>query len=93
VLSKNLAGKHHACRKGYDCWSMTEANDQKPPMTVKELAAMGGKARADTLKPKRREQIAKDAATARWAKWREERGLPPKAAVKKGAKKAAKKAK
>ena len=36
-------------------------------MTVKELAAMGGRARAEALTKKRREEIATEAAKKRWA--------------------------
>jgi hypothetical protein len=35
-------------------------------MTVKEMAAMGGKARAKKLSKKQREDIAKAGAAARW---------------------------
>jgi hypothetical protein len=37
------------------------------PLTVKEMAAMGGKARAKGLTKKRRKEIASDAAKKRWA--------------------------
>lgn len=36
-------------------------------MTVKELAAMGGRARAEALTKKRRKEIATEAAKKRWA--------------------------
>ena len=36
-------------------------------MTVKELAAMGGRARAEALTKKRRKEIATAAAKKRWA--------------------------
>ena len=44
------------------------SKDEKPALTVKELAAMGGKARAKTLTKKRRSEIAKKGAEARWRK-------------------------
>lgn len=40
------------------------------PMTVKELAAMGGRARAQALSREERKQIARDGANAMWAKKR-----------------------
>lgn len=45
---------------------MATGNDK--PLTVQELAAMGGRARADSLTPKRRREIAQKAIEARWAK-------------------------
>lgn len=42
--------------------------EDKPPMTVAEMASMGGKARAKNLSKKRRKEIAKKAADARWGK-------------------------
>lgn len=47
---------------------MAEENDEKKPMTVQELAAMGGRARAETLSKKRRSEIAKQGAAKRWGK-------------------------
>jgi hypothetical protein len=38
-----------------------------PPMTVTEMAAMGGNARRDKLTKTRRREIAKHAAKTRWA--------------------------
>lgn len=44
-----------------------EPEPKKPePLTVKEMAAMGGKARAKGLTKKRRAEIAKAGAAARW---------------------------
>ena len=40
---------------------------KKKEMTVRELAAMGGKARAKKLTKKRRKEIAVKAITTRWA--------------------------
>jgi hypothetical protein len=45
---------------------MEKKPEEQPPLTVKELAAMGGKARAKGLTKKRRKEIASDAARARW---------------------------
>ena len=45
---------------------MADENDEKKPMTVQELAAMGGRARAEMLSKKRRSEIAKQAAAKRW---------------------------
>jgi hypothetical protein len=42
------------------------AQGKKPPLTVSEMAAMGGNARAKTLSKKRRKEIAKAGAEARW---------------------------
>jgi len=43
------------------------AQDQeKPPLTVREMAAMGGIARAKGLSKKRRKEIAQAGAAARW---------------------------
>lgn len=41
--------------------------EAKPGLTVKEMAAMGGKARAAGLTKKKRKEIASNAAKARWA--------------------------
>lgn len=38
----------------------------KKPMNHSEFARLGGVARAEKLSPKRRKQIAKKAAKARW---------------------------
>jgi len=46
---------------------------EKPPLTVTELARMGGKARAAKLSPEERSRIAKKAVRAREAKRAEER--------------------
>ena len=40
---------------------------EKAPLTVKEMASMGGKARAKGLSKKRRKEIASEAAKKRWA--------------------------
>jgi len=42
------------------------AQGEKPPLTVREMAAMGGNARAKTLSKKRLKEIAKAGAEARW---------------------------
>lgn len=42
-----------------------EADDGKDP-AAKALGAKGGKARAENLSPKRRSEIARKAAAARW---------------------------
>jgi hypothetical protein len=55
------------------------------PMTVQEMASMGGKARAESLTESRRKEIAQNAIAKRWAM----KGA--KKAVKKAVKKAAKK--
>lgn len=41
--------------------------EEKKPTTVKELATMGGHARAKSLSKKRRKEIAEQAAQTRWA--------------------------
>jgi hypothetical protein len=48
-----LASRYHAAMK---------------EMTITEFARLGGKARSKTLSPKRRKEIAKAAANARWSK-------------------------
>jgi hypothetical protein len=45
---------------------MANEQEEKSPLTVKEMAAMGGKARAKGLTKKRRKEIAKAGAEARW---------------------------
>lgn len=50
------------------------ANTSDGPMTVKDLASMGGKARADSLSGARRKEIAKKAAAARWGKKASKKG-------------------
>jgi hypothetical protein len=39
---------------------------EQPSLTVKEMASMGGKARAKGMTKKRRKEIASEAAKARW---------------------------
>jgi hypothetical protein len=46
---------------------MEKKPEEKAPLTVKEMAAMGGKARAKGLTKKRRKEIASAGAKARWA--------------------------
>ncbi len=46
---------------------MEKESQEKPALTVKEMAAMGGKARAKGLTKKRRKEIAASGAKARWA--------------------------
>jgi hypothetical protein len=46
---------------------MAKGKEEKPSLTVKELAAMGGAARAKGMTKARRKEIAKNAAKARWA--------------------------
>ena len=41
---------------------------------IQEITSKGGKARAETLSAKRRKEIARKAAKARWAKARERKG-------------------
>jgi hypothetical protein len=41
---------------------------KKKELTVSQLAKMGGKARAKSLTPARRKEIAKKAIATRWAK-------------------------
>jgi hypothetical protein len=41
---------------------------RKKQLTVSEMAKMGGKARARSLTPERRKEIARKAITTRWAK-------------------------
>jgi len=43
----------------------------KAPLTVAEMAAMGGKARAAKLTPERRQEIGLNAIKARYAKAKE----------------------
>jgi hypothetical protein len=45
---------------------MAQDQEEKPPLTVREMAAMGGNARAKGLSKKRRKEIAKAGAAARW---------------------------
>jgi hypothetical protein len=40
----------------------------KKPMTITEMARMGGKATAKKLTPEQRKESARKAAKARWAK-------------------------
>jgi hypothetical protein len=67
----NLAGKHPSYRKALRGLMMDEMKTEptaKKPLTVKEMAAMGGKARAEGLTKKRKKEIAAAAANARWSK-------------------------
>ena len=41
---------------------------KKKQLTVSEMAKMGGKARAKSLTPERRKEIARKAIATRWAK-------------------------
>lgn len=45
---------------------MEKKLEDKPSLTVKEMAAMGGRARAKGLTKKRRKEIASGAAKKRW---------------------------
>lgn len=45
---------------------MAQEQESNPPMTVREMAALGGNARAKGLTKKRRKEIAQKAAQARW---------------------------
>ncbi len=45
---------------------MAKDKVEKPPLTVREMAALGGHARAKGLSKKRRKEIAKAGAAARW---------------------------
>ena len=45
---------------------MAKKTSDKPPLTVTEFAAMGGKARRKALTKEQRQEIAKKAAAARW---------------------------
>jgi len=61
-----FAGKYISCRKGYD-----ETNGgrslTKTVFDGEGNGRMGGRARAQGLSKKRREEIASEAAKARWA--------------------------
>lgn len=43
----------------------------KQPMTVKQMAAMGGRAAAAKRTPEQRQTIARNAVQTRWARFRE----------------------
>jgi hypothetical protein len=60
---------------------MAQAGKEKTPLTVKEMAAMGGNARAKGLSKKRRQEIAKAAAEARWADKKPASSTSPKQRV------------
>lgn len=45
----------------------------KRPMTVREMAQLGGKATAEKLTPEQRKESARKAARARWAKQKKEK--------------------
>jgi hypothetical protein len=45
---------------------MEKKPQEQPSLTVKEMAAMGGRARAKGMTKKRRKEIAENAAKARW---------------------------
>jgi hypothetical protein len=47
---------------------MAQEEEEKAPLTVREMAVMGGNARAKTLSKKRRKEIARAGAEARWGK-------------------------
>ena len=48
-----------------------EKKPEEKPLTVKEMAAMGGNARAKGLTKTRRKEIAENAAKARWGEKKE----------------------
>jgi hypothetical protein len=53
---------------------MTEEEKRKAAQLLGRLgASKGGKARAKKLSDKRKSEIARQAAKARWEKWRQER--------------------
>jgi hypothetical protein len=47
---------------------MTAKKHRKKPLTVSEMARLGGQATAKKLTPKQRRESARKAAKARWAK-------------------------
>jgi hypothetical protein len=74
-----LACKYYACRKECSQVQSLQASiclpesgildamaEDKKPLTVQEMAGMGGKARAKKLSAKRRKEIARKGAAARW---------------------------
>jgi hypothetical protein len=54
---------------------MKNAPEKKPPFDGRPeyYGKLGGKARAESLTPEQRKEIAKQAALARWRKWKDER--------------------
>lgn len=44
--------------------------NRKKELTIREVAALGGRARAESLTPEQRKQIARKGAKARWKKKR-----------------------
>ena len=65
-VNNNLASKH-SNEGNVMMKSMAKESEDRPQLTVKEMASMGGKARAKGLTKKRRKEIASDAAKKRWA--------------------------
>lgn len=49
------------------------AGMRKKPMTIQEMARMGGKARAANMTAEQRKKAAKQAIAARWAKAKKEK--------------------
>ncbi|MGD1210919.1 MAG: hypothetical protein ABR973_06130 [Candidatus Acidiferrales bacterium] len=47
------------------------AKKKKRAMTAREMRSAGGKARAESLSPERRREIAKKAIATRWARKKE----------------------
>lgn len=50
---------------------------KKKPITVQDMAAMGGKARAKALSKERRKEIAKNAIQKRWENHRAKKKQTP----------------
>jgi len=48
--------------------SMSSPKNRRKPMTVREMARLGGKATAKKLTAEQRKESARKAAQARWAK-------------------------
>ena len=67
ILMYSLTCKHVLARKVYDKWEMAKEPTEKPELTVRQFAAMGGKARAKSLTKAERKAIAQAGAKARWA--------------------------
>jgi hypothetical protein len=49
---------------------------RKKPLTVSEMARLGGQATAKKLTPEQRHESAKKAANARWDKQKQKRSTP-----------------
>jgi hypothetical protein len=77
-ISIVLASKYHSqLQSNWYALMKKKTVKKKAPLTVSQMAAMGGKARAAALSPERRREIGLNAIKARYAKKASSTEEPP----------------